>query len=153
MAVRALIADGTRAVRNAIRLHLECIGCDVVAEVGTVAQALAIFRTVKPDVVTLGLDLPSADEMDSVALFREMRREAPATTIVLLGGNEAQAPDEEVFVREGALGLVARPFGSASFDLLWRGLSEAHPELRNRGLSAIMSDPFQQGRTQNRQTA
>ncbi len=151
MAVRALIADGSRAVRNAMRLHLECIGCDVVAEVGTVAQALAIFRTVRPDVVTLGLDLPSADEMDSVSLFREMRRAAPETTIVLLGANEDRALNGEVFVREGALGLVARPFDSVSFDLLWRGLSRAHPELKNRGVGAIMSHPSQQGRTQNRQ--
>ena len=153
MAVRALIAEGSRAVRNAIRFHLECIGCDVVAEMGTVAQALAIFRTVRPDVVTLGLDLPGTEEMDSISLFRDMRREAPETTIVLLGGNEGQAPDGEVFVREGALNFIARPFDSASFDLLWRRLSQAYPELKNRGFGAIMSDPFQQGRSQNRQMA
>lgn len=153
MAVRALIAAHSRIVLNAIRLHLECVGCDVVAEVETVAQVLALFKTVKPDVVMFAIDPPGTDHIDPISCLRAVRAEAPKTTIILLGGDQGKFPRQEVFLREGALYCISRPFGSASFDLLWRRLSEAYPELQGQGFSAIMSNVFQQRRSHIRAMA
>jgi two-component system chemotaxis response regulator CheY len=154
MAVRALIAEGSRAVRNAIRFHLECVGCDVVAEVGTAAQAMQLFRTVRPDVVTLGSELSGADGISPLSLVRDIRGETPDTTIVVLSASEGQtAPAEEDFLREGARDCIVGPLGSGTFEFLWRRLSAIYPELKDQGFGAIISNPFQQGRGQNRPMA
>lgn len=154
MAVRALIAEDSRSIRNAIRLHLECVGCDVVAEVGTAAQALQLVRTVRPDVVALDPSIPGFDGTDQVSLFHEIRKAAPQTRILVLSGNADPIQDEAVFLREGALGYIPGPFGSASFDRLWRALSSVYPELRDHGFAARLSQPLAgQPSGQNRQTA
>ena len=57
MAVRVLVTDGSSAIRDAIRRYLECIGCDIVAEAENAVQALPLFRTVRPEIVTLGIEL------------------------------------------------------------------------------------------------
>lgn len=154
MAVRALIVEGSRSIRNAIRFHLECVGCDVVAEVGTGMQALQLVRTVKPDVVTLDLDAPCPDETDPLRLFREIRAEAPETRILLLSRDAYSADGEDFFLRQGALGCIVGPFGSESFELLWRRLSEVYPELMDYGFAAKLSHPLSSlSISQNRQMA
>ena len=58
MAVRVLIADSSGIARDIMRNHLECGGCQVVAETETVAQAIDLFRTTRPDVITLDIGAP-----------------------------------------------------------------------------------------------
>ena len=60
MAVRGLIANSSKSTRDIIRNHLECGGCQVVAETATVARTIDLFRTIRPDVVTLDIGLRSA---------------------------------------------------------------------------------------------
>jgi DNA-binding NarL/FixJ family response regulator len=135
MAVRVLIIEGSPAIRDAIRRHLECIGCDIVAEAGTTAQALPLFRTVQPEIVILGAELSYADEPNPLGLIRLIKREAPDTTMLVvattLSPQEAQS-----FVVAGALECFAAPFEFAS---LWRTLSRAHPQLMAGTFATMMS--------------
>lgn len=129
MAVRVLIADKSGITRDIIRNHLECGGCHVVAETETVAQTIDIFRTTRPDVITLDTGLRSADGIDPVSLFRTIRRESPATSIVIVGAS--QSPDDQrVYLREGALECIVEPFDSFGLERMWRRLSDIYPELR-----------------------
>ncbi len=93
MAVRVLIADSSGLTRDIMRNHLECGGCRVVAETETVAQTIDLFRTTRPDVVTLDIGLRSAKGFDGKSLFRMIRRESPATSVVIVGAS--QAPDDQ----------------------------------------------------------
>lgn len=127
MAVRALIADGSPAVREAIRQYLDCIGCDVVAEVETAAQALPVFRTIKPEVVALGAALAYGGQPTPFDLLRLIKQEAPKTSIVMIGA-ERLSDQGQIFVREGALDCV-RLDGDRP-QSLWRKLTLVHPELR-----------------------
>ncbi len=140
MAVRVLIADGSPRVRDAIRHYLECIGCDVVAEAQTGAQALPLLRTVRPELVTLGIGLPYGGQATSIDLLRLVKRELPRTWVLMLGCARA-AGEMQLFLDEGALGYITEPFDSASFADLWRELSAVFPELRGRGVGAIMTSP------------
>lgn len=140
MGVRALIADGSELVRNAIRQQLECIGCDIVAEAETAAQALPLFRTVRPEIVTLGMDLPYGGQTSPIALVRLIKREAPDTSVVMLGRMGA-AVATRAFVRAGALDCIHQPFNSGSLETLWRHLSRIYPELRVSRFGAIISAP------------
>src|SRR5690348_10779000 len=105
MAVRAIIADGSPAVRDAVRQHLECIGCEVVAEVESAAHVLPIFRTIHPEIVALNVSLACGGQSSPLDLLRLMRKESPATSIVMIGA-EPMSPEGQTFVSEGALECV-----------------------------------------------
>ena len=131
MTVRVLIADSSGITRDIIRNHLECGGCQVVAETETVAQTIDIFRTTRPDVITLGIGLRSAKGVDALSLFRTIRRESPATSIVIVGAS--QSPDDQrIYLREGALECIVEPFDSFGLERMWHRLSDIYPELKRR---------------------
>ena len=136
MAIRVLITDGSPAIRDMIRRHVECIGCDIVAEAATAAQALPLFRTVHPEIVTIGTQLSYGDQPNPFDLVRVIKREAPETSVLMVGG--ALSPEEAVsFLRAGALECFVAPFEFAS---LWRTLSMAHPELMAGTFGTMMSN-------------
>jgi two-component system chemotaxis response regulator CheY len=129
MAVRVLIADTSRVTRDIIRQHLECGGCQVVAETENVAQTLDLFRTTQPHVVTLDAGLRGAADLDALALFRMIRRESPATSVVMVGGTRSTIYHGQ-FLREGALESVVEPFDSVGLKRMWSRLAAIYPELR-----------------------
>ena len=135
MAVRVLIADSSGITRDIMRNHLECGGCQIVAETETVAQTIDLFRTTRPDVVTLDIGLRSERGLDALSLFRMVRRESPETAVVMVSAS--QAPDDNrVYLREGALECIVEPFDSYGLERMWRKLSELYPELRRRDEAA-----------------
>ncbi|MGB9379539.1 response regulator [Candidatus Binatus sp.] len=135
MAVRVLIADSSGITRDIMRNHLECGGCQVVAETETVAQTIDLFRTTRPDVVTLDTGLRSANGLEALSLFRMIRRESPKTSVVIVSASRAP-DDQRVYLREGALECIVEPFDSYGLERMWRKLSEIYPELRRRDEAA-----------------
>jgi chemotaxis response regulator CheB len=138
MPIRALVTDSSPKVRETIRWHLETIGCDVVAEAETAEQALPLFLTVRPEVVTLGAELDYEGMPHPAQLVKLIKREAPATSVLMLVNGEA-AQDQSVFLKEGALECVAEPLDHSFFGNLSRKLSDAHPELKVSGFAAEVS--------------
>jgi two-component system, chemotaxis family, chemotaxis protein CheY len=131
MAIRVLIADSSGMTRDIIRNHLECGGCQVIAETETVAQTIDLFRTTRPDVVTLDICLRGAEGNDALSLFRTIRRESPDTSIVIVSAS--QSPDDQrIYLREGALECIVEPFDSVGLARMWRHLADLYPELKRR---------------------
>lgn len=58
MALRVLLADDSEAVRAALRDLLTLAGHEVVAEVGSGAEAVAASREHAPDVAVVDVDMP-----------------------------------------------------------------------------------------------
>ena len=135
MAVRVLVTDGSSDTRDTIRRHLECIGCEIVAEAETATQALALFTTVKPEVVILGADLRYGAQPNPLDLVCLIKREAPETSVLMIA-LEPSEQDVQIFRQAGALGCFIAPFEFAS---LWRTLSMAHPELMAGAFAGMMS--------------
>jgi CheY-like chemotaxis protein len=124
MAVRVLIADSSGITRDIMRNHLECGGCQVIAETETVAQT-----------ITLDIGLRAANGLEALSLFRMIRREAPDTSVVIVSAS--QAPDDQrVYLKEGALECIVEPFDSYGLERMWRRLSDIYPELRRRDEAA-----------------
>jgi DNA-binding NarL/FixJ family response regulator len=135
MAIRVLITDGSPAIRDTIRRHLECMGCEIVAEAETAAQALPLFRTVRPEIVTLGTQLRYGGQPNPFDLVRVIKRESPETSVLMVG--TTLTPEEaELFIHAGALGCFLAPFEFAS---LWRTVSVAHPQLMAGTFATMMS--------------
>jgi|ERR1700682_4857774 DNA-binding NarL/FixJ family response regulator len=129
MTVRVLIADSSLITRDIIRHHLECGGCQVVAETETIGQTMDLIRTTSPSVVTLSIGLRGSPSADALSLFRTIRKESPKTLIVIVGAS--QHPDSQgIFMREGALECIAEPFDSVGLERMWKSLSEIYPELK-----------------------
>ena len=129
MTVRALIAHSSGTTRDIMRSHLECGGCQVVAETQTVAQTIDIFRTTRPDVIALDAGLRSAQGVDALSLFRTIRRESPATTIMIVSASQLPH-DHRIFRREGALECIVGPADRLGMKRVWRQLSDVYPELK-----------------------
>jgi two-component system, chemotaxis family, chemotaxis protein CheY len=128
MALRVLMIDDSVFVRDVLRHHLECIGCEVVAEAENTVQALDLFRTVSPDLVTLDVAVPQIGGIGALALFRIMRHESPDTPVLVISGL-AFPEVRKSFLREGALDYVSKPFTARSFESVRNRLMETFPTL------------------------
>jgi two-component system chemotaxis response regulator CheY len=144
MALRVLMIDDSVFVRDVLRHHLECIDCAVVAEAENTLQALDLFRTVSPDLVTLDVAIPQIGGLGALALFRIMRSEHPDTPILVISGL-AFPEVKRSFLREGALDYVTKPFSSQSFENVRNRLIEAFPDLQAPASRPVQS--FAPGRT------
>lgn len=65
MSVRVMLVDDHPVVRAGLRMLLEASGIDVVAEAASGAEAIALARDLRPDLVLMDLQL--GDGMDGVA--------------------------------------------------------------------------------------
>lgn len=81
-AMRILIADDHAILRSGLRLLIENQPqMEVVGEAGTGVEALAQARQLRPDLILLDLNMP---EMDGLAAIPKLRKEAPASKILIL---------------------------------------------------------------------
>jgi two-component system, chemotaxis family, chemotaxis protein CheY len=132
MSVRVLMIDDSLFVRDVLRHHLECIKCEVVAEAENTLQALDLFRTVAPSLVTLDVAVPQTGGIGALALFRIMRSETPDLPVLVV--SSISLPEvRKSFLKEGALDYVAKPFNAQSFERVCNRLIELFPELRHLG--------------------
>jgi two-component system chemotaxis response regulator CheY len=128
MPVRVLMIDDSVFVRDVLRHHLECIGCEVVAEAENTAQALDLYHTVKPSLVTMDIAIPRTGGLGALALFRTIRTESPQLPILIVS-TIAFPEVRKSFLREGAIDYLAKPFDAESFVQVYCKLAELFPEL------------------------
>lgn len=128
MSVRVLMVDDSVLVRDVLRHHLECIGCQVMAEAENTMQALDLFRTVSPALVTLDVAVPHAGGIGALALFRIMRSENPGIPILVVSAS-AYPEIRKAFLNEGALDYIVKPFNASSFEMVCNRLLGMFPEL------------------------
>ena len=128
MSVRVLIVEDSIFTRDVLRQHLECLGCAVVAEAENTLQALDLFHTVKPDLVTLDAGVAQTGGIGAMALFRIMRNESSEVPILVVSGL-AYPEICKAFLKEGALDYLTRPFNPHSFQKVRNRLMARFPEL------------------------
>ena len=80
--IRLLLADDQALVRGALSalLSLEP-DLDVVAEVGTGEEAVAVARELRPDVALLDVEMPG---LDGIAACAEVRAASPGTRVLIV---------------------------------------------------------------------
>jgi two-component system, chemotaxis family, chemotaxis protein CheY len=128
VAVRVLIVDDSPFARKVISHHLENYGCTVVGEAENGKHAIALFRELHPELVTLDVMMPVVDGIDSLIAFRQMRRESPRLAILIVSAIPFDKT-RDTFREEGALGYVLKPFNKYSFDQVRMRLAREFPEL------------------------
>jgi DNA-binding NarL/FixJ family response regulator len=136
--LRLLVVDDHEVVRQGLVALLDRRqGFEVVAEAGTVAEAIEQSRRYEPDIVIMDVRLPDGSGVEAC---REIRAERPATRVVML----TSYPDEEAVLSAivaGASGYLlkqvrARDLVSA-LEAVGRGESLLDPAVTEKVLERV----------------
>jgi DNA-binding NarL/FixJ family response regulator len=103
--IRVLLADDQRLVRSGFRLILRVDpGIEVVGEAGDGAEAVALAKELKPDVVLMDVRMP---KLDGIAATRLLMQEAEPPRVLVLTTFDI---DEYVYgaLRAGASGFLLK---------------------------------------------
>ena len=98
-AARVLVVDVDERFTVALTVLLETAGLEVVGVARNGAEALSQIELLRPDLVTMDVDLPLLDGPKTAAFVREWY---PDTAIVLIAANAARE------VANGTLAVIAR---------------------------------------------
>src|ERR1700752_3971831 len=114
MPIRVLIATDSLTTRGMLRMHLDCLGCNVMAEVVNASQALELFHAAHPDLVMIDTAVPTSKGIDSLTLLRAVRAEKSGTTIVIIT-SDVSDPVASQLDREDKGNLLLDPGDRACF--------------------------------------
>ena len=140
--IRVLIADDQRVVREGLSMVLALMkGVEVVGTAADGAEAVALARAVRPDVVLMDLRMPRCDGVEAT---RRLRTEAPEVKVVVL---TTYSDDRSVLeaLRAGARGYLTKDAGGEQIHEALRQVLDDHavidPAVQRHLVDAIASDP------------
>jgi DNA-binding NarL/FixJ family response regulator len=108
-ALRLVLADDHRMLREGLRRSLEVEGFDVVGEAADGAAAVRLAEQLRPDVLLMDVSMPVLDGVEATRLVRE---HAPTVPVVIL----TMHADQDVLVRAvraGASGYLVKDCSTA----------------------------------------
>lgn len=109
MARRLLIVDDALIMRMRIREIAGQMGWEVAGEGADGEQALALFRELRPDLMTLDIVMP---KLDGVAVLRQVKQEFPGARVVMVTAVDQKEKLAEC-IRLGAADFIVKPFDKA----------------------------------------
>jgi len=102
-----LVCDNEEVLRDLVRASLDGNGCTLV-EACDGDEALAVARSVRPDLILLDMMMPGRT---GIEVLEELRRDPKLrTTPVIMLTARAQAADREAAERAGADVFLPKPF-------------------------------------------
>jgi two-component system chemotaxis response regulator CheB len=112
---RVLIVDDSAFMRHALgRLLSEAASLEVVGAATNGEEGLALARELRPDVITLDVEMPL---LDGLGMLKRLMLETP-TRVVMLSSRTTQNARETFDALEfGAIDFVPKPSGSLSIDI------------------------------------
>jgi len=106
--MRVVIAEDSESVRFALRLVLEHLGHEVVAQAANGEEAVAAYLRQQPELVVMDVRMPVMDGLASAALLRQLDPQARVVIVTAGRTTESQAR------AAGASGFVEKPFDIAT---------------------------------------
>lgn len=103
---RVLVVDDAAFMRKVLSDALASGGHEVVGEAGDGDAAIAAYRELQPDLVTLDITMP---QKDGIATLRELMELDPTALVVICSalGQETKVLDA---IKAGAKDFVVKPF-------------------------------------------
>lgn len=123
MGYRILIVDDSSTARGVLRLMLEGMGHQVVAEAETSRAAVEAYGSARPDLVMMDVSLPGEDGLHALGAIRELD---PGARVALLTGNEQKAVRERA-LELGALAVLYKPYDARKLSAFLKGLPSRRP--------------------------
>ena len=137
-AIRVLVADDQRVVREGLVLLLELLGgIEVVGAAADGEQAMALAADLRPDVVLMDLRMP---RLDGVAATRRLRERDPGVRVIALTTYDDEHSVMEA-VRAGARGDLTKDAGAEeirqALEAVVRGEAAIDPAVQHHLLDAL----------------
>lgn len=130
---RVLIVDDSVFARKILSdLFSSSPRIEVVGAASNGGEALAMVEKLKPDVVTMDVEMPGIDGIETV---KRLMAQSPTPVVMLSSLTERGAKTSMLALRAGAVDVMAKPHGSHSM-----GLAIHREELINKVLAAANVD-------------
>ena len=104
MAIRLMLADDHRMLREGLRRSLSDEGFDVVGEASDGDEAVRLADTLRPDVILMDVTMP---DVDGVEATRRIHQQHPEIRVVMLTMHADQSVIAEA-LRAGASGYLVK---------------------------------------------
>lgn len=106
MGKTVLITDDTAFMRMTLKNVIEKNGYNVVGEAGDGEEAVALYRELKPDMVTMDITMP---KMDGITAIKEIMKIDPGAKIIVCSAM-GQKPMVIEALSAGAKDFLVKPF-------------------------------------------
>ncbi|MCX7799488.1 MAG: response regulator [Fimbriimonadales bacterium] len=106
MAKRILITDDALFMRVTLKNILTQNGYEVAGEASNGAEAVELYKQLKPDLVTMDITMP---EMDGIAALKEIRAIDPDAKVVMCTAMGQKNMVVEA-IQAGAKDFIVKPF-------------------------------------------
>lgn len=106
MAKRILITDDALFMRVTLKNILTANGFEVAGEASNGAESVALYKQLKPDVVTMDITMP---EMDGITALKEIRAADPNANVVMCTAMGQKSMVVEA-IQAGAKDFIVKPF-------------------------------------------
>ena len=105
-AARLMIVDDSRIIRRKIARSLEQHELEVIARAANGREAVEMFKTAQPDIVTMDLTMPEMDGIECVELLVELN----PNVLILVVSALADKSTAIQALKKGANGFLCKPF-------------------------------------------
>jgi len=106
MTHRLMIVDDSNVVRRSIERAVNIDGLEIVGVASNGVEAVELFKSSSPDLVTMDITMP---EMDGVSCVKELYGINPAVHILVISALTDKATAIEALAN-GAQGFLSKPF-------------------------------------------
>lgn len=103
---KVLIVDDAAFMRMMIKDILQKNGYEVVGEAGNGLQAVELYKTHKPDLVTMDITMPEMDGIEAVKAIKAMDANAKVIMCSAMG-QQSMVMDA---IKAGAKDFIVKPF-------------------------------------------
>lgn len=118
---RILVVEDEPLIAADIAATLEELGFEVAAIAYSMGEALSQFEQIRPDLITLDVNLGLGDEGFEIARF--VRDQGPAPIVVLTGHSDRKTLD--FFQAMDRVTVVLKPINATALDRAVRGVLAA----------------------------
>ena len=103
--VRVLVVDDEIIVRRLVSQVLKSAGYEIVGEAGDGRRAVAMYASLRPDIVTLDVEMPL---MDGFGTLEAILKENPRAVVVMLT-NQTEKYTVARIIKAGAREYIVKP--------------------------------------------
>ena len=104
---KIVVVDDAEFMRLALKTSLEKNGYEVVGEAENGLKGLELYKSKKPDIITLDITMPI---MEGIATLKEIMKYDPKANVIMVSalGQESKVRQAVVL---GAKSFIVKPFG------------------------------------------